>query len=420
MQEVWRGAQGQRGRSRNLWQECLAQFLLLLGPNRPHRVPCSSSGQVGRHRILCLPVHQPPPGEPHILTATVCYAPDSSPFLGHQPPAPAGPLAKKESRLLGGSLPSSGAGSPPDPLDSELLGFCYLHLREHKERKSRTDVNENLILFEESRPRTKSDPTSESSGRDCNGAAQDCEPHGPDQEHWANRARAYTLDGQQDSQSPPQLYCDSCKAKVKRQQPAPHRGSNPGPTQDNMVDLTSLPPPGSDEEEDETTSLLPAIAAPPPGFQDNSSDEDDSKRRVAAAAAAIAKGQEPGRQLCGLLYEEIPVTLIDSLPMRTVRDRAQDLDDALVSTLQALEALAASEDGPHPQPQQTAGTPPLSRWLPAKQHHLPKPASLVQREGQWRQHSHMWKGRFEGPSLQGQVQSVAGAFSRAPSGARLG
>lgn len=324
---MWRGAQGQRGR---------------------------------RHRILCLPVHQPPPGEPHVLTATVYYAPDSSPFLGHQPPAPAGPLAKKESRLLGGSLPSSGAGSPPDPLDSELLGFCYLHLREHKkEHKSRTDVNENLILFEESRPRTKSDPTSESSGRDCNGAAQDCEPHGPDQERWANRARAYTLDGQQDSQPPPQLYCDSCKAKVKRQQPAPHRGSNPGPTQDNMVDLTSLPPPGSDEEEDETTSLLPPIAAPPPGFQDNSSDEDESKRRVAAAAAAIAKGQEPGRQLCGLLYEEIPVTLIDSLPMRTVRDRAQDLDDALVSTLQALEALAASEDGPHPQPQQTAGTPPF-------------------------------------------------------------
>ncbi|XP_039210892.1 FERM and PDZ domain-containing protein 3 isoform X1 [Crotalus tigris] len=301
-----------------------------------------------KRMFLSRPTSQPPP-----LPLTKA---DSCPFLGHQPPAPAGPLVKKESRLLGGSLPSSGGGSPPDPLDSELLGFCYLHLREHKkERKSRTDVNENLIFFEESRRRTKSDPTSVSSGRDCNGATQDCEPHSPDQERWANRARAYTLDSQQDSQPPPQLYCESCKAKVKLQQPAPHRGSNPGPTQDNIVDLTSLPPPGSDEEEDETTSLLPAIAAPPPGFQDNSSDEDDSKRRVAAAAAAIAKGQEPGRQLYGLLYEEIPVTLIDSLPMRTVRDRAQDLDDALVSTLQALEALAASEDGPHPQPQQTAG-----------------------------------------------------------------
>ncbi|XP_060539964.1 FERM and PDZ domain-containing protein 3 isoform X1 [Pantherophis guttatus] len=299
-----------------------------------------------KRMILSRHTSQPPP-----LPLTKA---DSSPFFGHQPPAPAGHLAKKESRLLGGSLPSPGGGSPPDPLGSELLSFCYLHLREHKkERKSGTDVNENLILFEESRPRTKSDPTSESSGRDCHGAAQDCEPHGPDQEHWANRARAYTLDSQQGSQ-PQQLYCDSCKAKVKRQQPTPHRSSNPGPTQDNMVDLTSLPPPGSDEEDDETTSLLP-IAAPPPGFQDNSSDEDDSKRRVAAAAIAMAKGQEPGRQLCGLLYEEIPVTLIDSMQTRTVRDHAQDLDDALVSTLQALEALAASEDGVHPQPQQTAG-----------------------------------------------------------------
>ncbi|XP_007442934.1 FERM and PDZ domain-containing protein 3, partial [Python bivittatus] len=266
----------------------------------------------------------------------------------HQPPAPAGHLAKKESRLLGGTLPSPGECRPQDPLasDSELVSFCYLHMREQKEHKSRTDINENVILFEESRPRTKSDPTSKSSGRDCNGAAQDCDPEGPDQEHWTNRARAYTMDSQQGSQ-PPQLYCDSCKAKARRQQPASHRGG----TRDNMVDLMSLPPPGSDEEEDETTSLLPAIAAPPPGFQDNSSDEDDSKRR----AAAIAKGQEQGRHLCGILYEEIPVTLIDSMQTRTVRDHAQDLDDALVSTLQALEALAASEDGPHAQPQQTAG-----------------------------------------------------------------
>ncbi|XP_026540107.1 FERM and PDZ domain-containing protein 3 [Notechis scutatus] len=293
-----------------------------------------------KQMILSRPTSQPPS-----LPLTKAGAP----FLGHQPLAPAGHLARKESRLLGGSLPS-----PADPLGSELLSFCYLHLRERKkEPKSRTDVNENLILSEESRPRTKSDPTSESSGQDCHGAAQDCEPHGPEQQCWANRARAFTLDSQQGSQ-PQHLYCDSCKAQVKRLQPAPHRGGHRGPTQDNMVDLTSLPPPGSDEEEDETTSLLP-IAAPPPGFQDNSSDEDDSKRRVSAAAAAMAKGQEPGRQLCSLLYEEIPVTLIDSMPMRTVRDHAQDLDDALVSTLQALEALAASEDGAAPQPQQTAG-----------------------------------------------------------------
>ncbi|ETE69690.1 FERM and PDZ domain-containing protein 3, partial [Ophiophagus hannah] len=279
------------------------------------------------------------PAGGHVLTANVCFATDSSPFLGHQPLAP-GHLARKESRLLGGSLPS-----PTDPLGSELLSFCYLRLRERKkEPKSRTAVNENMILSEESRPRTKSDPTSESSGQDCHGAAQDCEPHGPEQECWANRARAYTLDSQQGSQ-PQHLYCDSCKAKVKRLQPAPQAPPVAPGYVLFMVDLTSLPPPGSDEEEDETTSLLP-IAAPPPGFQDNSSDEDDSKRR------------EPGRQLCSLLYEEIPVTLIDSMQTRTVRDHAQDLDDALVSTLQALEALAASEDGAAPQPQQTAGTPP--------------------------------------------------------------
>ncbi|KAM6426888.1 FERM and PDZ domain-containing protein 3 isoform 2-T14 [Liasis olivaceus] len=292
-----------------------------------------------KRMIFSRPASQPPPP---------LNKADGGTFVSHQPTAPAGHLAKKESRLPGGTLPSPGEWRPQDPLasDSELVSFCYLHMREQKEHKSRTDINENVILFEESRPRTKSDPTSKSSGRGCNGAAQDCDPEGPDQERWTNRARAYTMDSQQGSQ-PPQLYCDSCKAKARRQQPASHRGG----TRDNMVDLMSLPPPGSDEEEDETTSLLPAITAPPPGFQDNSSDEDDSKRR----AAAIAKGQEQGRHLCGILYEEIPVTLIDSMQTRTVRDHAQDLDDALVSTLQALEALAAAEDGPHAQPQQTAG-----------------------------------------------------------------
>ncbi|XP_070616199.1 FERM and PDZ domain-containing protein 3 isoform X1 [Erythrolamprus reginae] len=297
-----------------------------------------------KRMILSRHASQPPPFP---LTKA-----DSSLVLGHQPPAAAAHLAKKESRLLGGSPPSPRGGGPSDPLGSELLSFCYLHLREHKkEHRGGTDVDENLILFEESRPRTKSDPTPESSGQDCHGLPlQDCEPHSPEQERWTNRGRAHTLDSEQGSQ-PQQLYCDSCK--VKRRQAGPRRGSNPGPAQD-TVDLTSLPPPGSDEEDDETTALLP-IAAPPPGFQDNSSDEDDTKRWAAAAAAAMAKGQEPGRHLCSLLYEEIPVTLIDSMQTRTVRDHAQDLDDALVSTLQALEALAASEDGAHPQPQQTAG-----------------------------------------------------------------
>ncbi|XP_077165448.1 FERM and PDZ domain-containing protein 3 [Paroedura picta] len=293
-----------------------------------------------KRMIFSRPTSQPPP--PQMIKADYAPATHRSVAAGH--------VGKKESGFLGGTVPSPGecpARAPMAP-DSELVSFCYLHMREQrKERKTRTDINENLIFFEESRPRTKSDPTPKSSGKDCNGAAHNYDPDGLDRERWANRARAYTMDSHGRSNSV-HFYCDSCKAKVKGRL-ASRKGANPGSSRDNMVDLMSLPPPGSDEEEDETTALLPAIAAPPPGFRDNSSDEDDSKRRAAA------QGQEQGRHLCGILYDEIPVTLIDSVQTRTVRDHAQDLDDALVSTLQALEALAASEDGPHPQPQQTAG-----------------------------------------------------------------
>ncbi|KAJ3587774.1 hypothetical protein NHX12_011371 [Muraenolepis orangiensis] len=70
------------------------------------------------------------------------------------------------------------------------------------------------------------------------------------------------------------------------------------------------------------------------------------KAAVDTASGKVAKAKE-----------EVPVTLIDNVATRTVRDHAQELDDALVSTLQALEALAASEDYPHhpQQPTQTAG-----------------------------------------------------------------
>ncbi|XP_074771295.1 FERM and PDZ domain-containing protein 3 isoform X2 [Athene noctua] len=265
-------------------------------------------------------------------------------------PAAAGHTGKKESGLVGGSAAGSGAAGAPATRasDSELISFCYLHMREQrKERESRTDINENLIFFEETRPRTKSDPTSKSSGQGYNGAANEYDPDGLDQDRHASRARAHTIDTHLRSDAS-QFYCESCQAKIKSRL-ALCKGGKPGSTRDNMVDLMSLPPPGSDEEEDETTSLLPAIAAPPPGFRDNSSDEDDPKRRAAA------QSQEQGRHLCGILYDEIPVTLIDNVQPRTVRDHAQELDDALVSTLQALEALAASEDCPHPPPQQTAG-----------------------------------------------------------------
>ncbi|XP_053130222.1 FERM and PDZ domain-containing protein 3 isoform X2 [Hemicordylus capensis] len=305
-----------------------------------------------KRMIFSRPASQPPP--PPMIKADYATAPPAA----HRPAAAAGHLGKKESGVLGGAVPSPGECSPRSPLaaDSELVSFCYLHMREQrKERKSRMDINENLIFFKEARPRTKSDPTPKSSGQDCNRGPQDYDPDGLDRECWANRARASTMDSHGGGGPSKALhsYCDSCKAKVKGL-PAPRRGGNPGSSRSTMVDLMSLPPPGSDEEEDETTSLLPAIAAPPPGFRDNSSDEDDSKRR-AAAVAAVAQGQEQGRHLCGILYDEIPVTLIDSVQTRTVRDHAQDLDDALVSTLQALEALAASEDGLHPQTQQTAG-----------------------------------------------------------------
>ncbi|XP_069723601.1 FERM and PDZ domain-containing protein 3 isoform X2 [Phaenicophaeus curvirostris] len=265
-------------------------------------------------------------------------------------PAAAGHTGKKESGLVGGSAASTRAAgaSATRASDSELISFCYLHMREQrKERESRTDINENLIFFEETRPRTKSDPTSKSSGQGYNGTGNECDLDGLDQERHVSRARAHTIDTHLRSDAS-HFYCESCQAKIKSRL-ASCKGGKPGSTRDNMVDLMSLPPPGSDEEEDETTSLLPAIAAPPPGFRDNSSDEDDPKRRAAA------QSQEQGRHLCGILYDEIPVTLIDNVQPRTVRDHAQELDDALVSTLQALEALAASEDCPHPPPQQTAG-----------------------------------------------------------------
>ncbi|KAM5221202.1 FERM and PDZ domain-containing protein 3 [Ctenodactylus gundi] len=267
-------------------------------------------------------------------------------------PVTGGHLGKKESSYVGsmGAGPRESSCCTPPPADSELVSFCYLHMREQrKEQESRTDVNENLIFFEETRPRTKSDPTSKSSGQGYDVVPDELDAASLDHEPCASRARSYTLDNSLGAEAL-NFYCDSCKAKLQEQM-GPRKGGKPGSSRDNIVDLMSLPPPGSEEEEeeeDETTSLLPAIAAPPPGFRDNSSDEDDSKRRA-------VQSQEQGRHLRGLLYDEIPVTLIDSVQTRTVRDHAQELDDALVSTLQALEALAASEDGPHPPPPQTAG-----------------------------------------------------------------
>ncbi|XP_069469148.1 FERM and PDZ domain-containing protein 3 [Ambystoma mexicanum] len=265
-------------------------------------------------------------------------------------PAVAGHNEKKDMDYPGStvSIPED-----PDPREattpehSELVSFCYLHMREQrKERENRMDINENLIFYEETRPRTKSDPTPKSSKPGCNGATNGYDPDGLDRNLCSSRTRSLTMDSHMKAEAL-HFYCDSCKAKLKGKL-ASRKCANPCSSGETSVDLISLPPPESDEEEDESKSLIPSIAAPPPGFRDNSSDEDDSKRRA-------AQQQEQSKHLCGILYDEIPVTLIDSVQTRTVRDHAQELDDALVSTLQALEALAASEDCSHPQPQQTAG-----------------------------------------------------------------
>ncbi|KAM9486775.1 FERM and PDZ domain-containing protein 4-like [Clarias gariepinus] len=111
---------------------------------------------------------------------------------------------------------------------------------------------------------------------------------------------------------------------------------------DDIIDLTSLPPPpeGNDVEDSDVLlqSLNLAIAAPPPGFRD-SSDEDEHQ----------GEKMRENRNL------DIPVSLIDSVPMGMDRGTEEVLDDAVVSTLQALEALAASEDQSRPQPDNSSG-----------------------------------------------------------------
>ncbi|NXX76313.1 FRPD3 protein, partial [Urocolius indicus] len=283
---------------------------------------------------------QPPP--PQIIKAGRAGSWPRAAFAADHMPAAGGPrVGKKDGEPA--------AGCARSPSDSELVGFCYLHMREQrKDTDGGTDGNDNLVLLEEARPRTKSDPTSKSSGQAYDGdTAKATANGGLERARRASRARAHTIDTHPRSDGP-HLYCESCQAKIKSRL-ASGKGGKAAGARDDTVDLTSLPPPGSDEEEDETTALLPAIAAPPPGFRDNSSDEDDPKRRAAA------QSQERSRHLCGLLYDELPVTLIDAVPPRSVRDHAQELDEALVSTLQALEALAASEDCAHPPAQQTAG-----------------------------------------------------------------
>ncbi|XP_051999079.1 FERM and PDZ domain-containing protein 4 isoform X2 [Xyrauchen texanus] len=114
---------------------------------------------------------------------------------------------------------------------------------------------------------------------------------------------------------------------------------------DDIIDLTSLPPPpeGNDEEDNDVLlqSLNLAIAAPPPGFRD-SSDEDDHQ------------GPHERKNFASL-KNDIPVSLIDSVPTPVSGGTEEVFNDDVVSTLQALEALAASEEQSHPQPDSSSG-----------------------------------------------------------------
>ncbi|XP_038862534.1 FERM and PDZ domain-containing protein 4, partial [Salvelinus namaycush] len=118
---------------------------------------------------------------------------------------------------------------------------------------------------------------------------------------------------------------------------------------DDIIDLTSLPPPweGKDEKDNEDVllhSLNLAIAAPPPGFRDRS-DEDEQH---GGARLPVKKGQGT--------RDNIPVSLIDSVTTQVEEGLEGALDEAVVSTLQALEALAASEEqSPKPQSENSTG-----------------------------------------------------------------
>ncbi|XP_067903097.1 FERM and PDZ domain-containing protein 3 [Heterodontus francisci] len=244
--------------------------------------------------------------------------------------------------------------------ESNLVRFHFLQMQERrKEFENQIDINENLIFFEESRPRTKSDPTPNTSKA---GQSNSDIRSGSGHQGFLSRGRANTLDSQLKMEND-DLLCDACKVKMKGniipKRSSTEKSLNPCNYRDDVVDLTTLPLPGSDEEHegDECHSLLPTLAAPPPGFRDNSSDEDDSKRRT---NQSLTSSQQP----CEILFNDIPVSLIDGVKTRTVRHRAQELDDALVSTLQALEALAAAEECPRSQPQEGSGLIVLAAMTP--------------------------------------------------------
>ncbi|XP_004635095.2 FERM and PDZ domain-containing protein 4 isoform X2 [Octodon degus] len=107
---------------------------------------------------------------------------------------------------------------------------------------------------------------------------------------------------------------------------------------DDIIDLTSLPPPEGDDNEDDflLRSLNMAIAAPPPGFRDSSDEEDTQSQATAFHEDKEQGGSTPS--------DEIPVSLIDAVPTSAEGKCEKGLDNAVVSTLEALEALSVSEE----------------------------------------------------------------------------
>uniref|UniRef100_UPI00398ECB97 FERM and PDZ domain-containing protein 4-like isoform X2 n=1 Tax=Pristiophorus japonicus TaxID=55135 RepID=UPI00398ECB97 len=130
---------------------------------------------------------------------------------------------------------------------------------------------------------------------------------------------------------------------------------------DDIIDLTSLPPPGGDDDDEDDFllhTLNIAIAAPPPGFRDNSSDEEDGQHQPAQCSG------ETGQTKCSP-GDDIPVSLIDAIPTQAEDQSGERaLDDAVVSTLQALEALAASEEQSIQQTDDSSGVVILRAYSP--------------------------------------------------------
>ncbi|XP_078416062.1 FERM and PDZ domain-containing protein 4-like isoform X3 [Cetorhinus maximus] len=130
---------------------------------------------------------------------------------------------------------------------------------------------------------------------------------------------------------------------------------------DDIIDLTSLPPPGGDDDDEDDFllhTLNIAIAAPPPGFRDNSSDEEDGQHQPAQSSLETVQTKcSPS--------DDIPVSLIDAIPTQAEdQSGEQALDDAVVSTLQALEALAASEEQSIQQTDDSSGVVILRAYSP--------------------------------------------------------